>query len=65
MAAEEEEEDQVPPSENGENVPPQLEPPPAISEKAQFAPPSDSGLGTDMPTAALSATESDYFKGAE
>ncbi|KAH9819770.1 Chromosome segregation atpase [Teratosphaeria destructans] len=30
--------------------------------KTQFAPPSDSGLGTDLPTAALSATEGDYFR---
>jgi len=30
--------------------------------KARFAPPSDSGLGTDLPTAMLSGTEGDYFK---
>ncbi|KXL44731.1 MAG: hypothetical protein FE78DRAFT_32393 [Acidomyces sp. 'richmondensis'] len=30
--------------------------------KGRFAPPSDSGLGTDLPTAMLSGTEVDYFK---
>lgn len=31
-------------------------------EKHYYAPPSDSGLGTDLPTAALSSTGGDYFK---
>jgi len=31
--------------------------------KHQYAPPSDSGLGTDLPTAALSTTESEFFTG--
>lgn len=37
-----------------------LEPPPKVF-KATYAPPSDSGLGTDCPTAMLSGGE-DYFK---
>lgn len=37
-----------------------LEPPPKVL-KATYAPPSDSGLGTDCPTAMLSGGE-DYFK---
>ncbi|KAJ9626295.1 hypothetical protein H2203_003927 [Taxawa tesnikishii (nom. ined.)] len=31
------------------------------ADKVPYAPPSDSGLGTDLPTAALSASEMDYF----
>lgn len=30
--------------------------------KPYYAPPSDSGLGTDLPTAALSASEGEYFR---
>lgn len=39
-----------------------LPPVPAHQIKRFFAPPSDSGLGTDMPTATFSGTEADYFK---
>ena len=51
--------------ERQENEPLRIEAPPQppyiLDEaKRQFAPPSDSGLGTDLPTAAL--TDSEYFK---
>ncbi|EME42701.1 hypothetical protein DOTSEDRAFT_175956 [Dothistroma septosporum NZE10] len=58
-----------------------LEPPPTHSEveravqevlaeekdsiKRHFAPPSDSGIGTDLPTANLSGGEGPYFKGRD
>ncbi|KAI7651908.1 hypothetical protein KC318_g15353, partial [Hortaea werneckii] len=45
-------------------TPPQIEAPPAEMEKVPFAPPSDSGVGTDLPTTALNPSEGDYFKGA-
>jgi hypothetical protein len=38
-----------------------LEPPPKVVNKNEYAPPSDSGLGTDCPTAMLSGGE-DYFR---
>ena len=31
-------------------------------KRHRFAPPSDSGLGTDLPTAAFSTTDSEYFR---
>jgi chromosome segregation ATPase len=42
----------------------QLEAPPSIDEviKGQYAPPSDSGLGTELPTVADSERGSDYFQ---
>ena len=48
------------------NEPLQIEAPPATVEEAKalnlFAPASDSGLGTDMPTAALSSVGfAEYF----
>ena len=33
------------------------------SIKRHFAPPSDSGLGTDLPSARMSGGEESYFKG--
>ncbi|GAB1740285.1 hypothetical protein NU219Hw_g5399t1 [Hortaea werneckii] len=45
-------------------TPPQIEAPSAEMEKVPFAPPSDSGVGTDLPTTALNPSESDYFKDA-
>lgn len=47
-----------------EEAPARFEAAPAETEgKHVFAPPSDSGLGTDLPTAALAVTGSEYFKG--
>ena len=46
-------------------APSQIEPAPVAGEQKTnhvYAPPSDSGLGTDMPTAALSSIGGDYFK---
>ena len=48
----------------GDEAMSELEPPPAIGDKAVYAPPSDSGLGTDLPTAALSVSDgASYFPG--
>ncbi|KAK4555983.1 hypothetical protein LTR86_006679 [Recurvomyces mirabilis] len=55
--------------EGGEAAPLRIEAPAAITMehedeiKRRFAPPSDSGLGTDLPTANL--TDSEYFRGVE